>query len=148
VNYPDVDLKFVNDTDHWLLLRTYVGSYSLDVELYGAPLNRRVVSETRPLVETGAAPLQRLPDSTMFVGSTVVEESGEPSRSTSVRRRVYAANGKLLYDNTWYSTYRGEPRVVHVGTKPRPKPKPPPPHKKGPSGPSGPTGATGVTPQQ
>jgi vancomycin resistance protein YoaR len=150
VNYPDVDLKFVNDTDHWLLLRTYVGSYSLDVELYGAPLNRRVVSETKPLVETGAAPLQRLPDPTMFAGSTVVEESGEPSRSTSVRRRVYTANGKLLYDNTWYSSYRGEPRVVHVGTKPRPKPKPPPPppHKKGPSGPSGPTGAAGVTPQQ
>ena len=29
VNYPDVDLKFVNDTAHWLLLRTFVGSYSL-----------------------------------------------------------------------------------------------------------------------
>jgi vancomycin resistance protein YoaR len=147
VNYPDVDLKFVNDTDHWILLRTYVGSYSLDVELYGAPLHRRVVTETRPLEETGAAPLDRVADRTMFVGSTVVEESGEPSRSTSVRRRVYTANRRLLYDNTWYSSYRGEPRVVRVGTKPKPKPKPPPgpPHKKGPSGPSGPTGPTGVT---
>src|ERR687888_248047 len=52
VNYPDVDLKFVNDTSHWLLLRTFVGSYSLVVDLYGAPLHRRVVSQTRPLVET------------------------------------------------------------------------------------------------
>jgi len=146
VNYPDVDLKFVNDTKHWILLRTYVGSYSLDVELYGAPLHRRVVSETRPLEETGGAPLERVPDPTMYIGSTVVEESGEPSRSTSVRRRVYTANGRLLYDNTWYSSYRGEPRVVRVGTKHRPKPKPPPPPPhKGPSGPSGPTGPTGVT---
>jgi vancomycin resistance protein YoaR len=147
VNYPDVDLKFVNDTSHWILVRTYVGSYSLDVELYGAPLHRRVVSETRPLEETGAAPLERVPDPTMFVGSTAVEESGEPSRSTSVRRRVYTANGQVLYDNTWYSSYRGEPRVVRVGTKakPKPKPPPPPPHKRGPSGPSGPTGPTGVT---
>ncbi|HSB39625.1 MAG TPA: VanW family protein [Gaiellaceae bacterium] len=144
VNYPDVDLQFVNDTDHWLLLRTYVGSYSLDVELYGAPLHRRIVSETRPLVETGGPPLQRVPDAAMFVGQTVVEESGEPSRSTSVRRRVYTAGGALLYDNTWYSSYRGEPRVVRVGTKARPKPPP----KKGPSGPSGPTGATGVTSPQ
>src|SRR4029453_9858845 len=54
VNYPDVDLKFVNDTRHWILLRTYVGSYSLDVELYGAPLNRRVASETRPREETAS----------------------------------------------------------------------------------------------
>ena len=35
VNYPDIDLKFVNDTGHWLLLRTFVGSSSLTVDLYG-----------------------------------------------------------------------------------------------------------------
>jgi hypothetical protein len=140
-----VDLKFVNDTAHWLLLRTYVGSYSLDVELYGAPLNRRVESETRPLVDTGAAPLKRVPDPALYEGSTMVEESGEPSRATSVERKVYTGSGALLYDNTWYSSYRGEPRVVHVGTKPRPAP---PPKKKGPSGPSGPTGPTGVSSPQ
>ena len=28
VNYPDIDLKFVNDTGHWLLLRTFVGASS------------------------------------------------------------------------------------------------------------------------
>ena len=31
VNYPDIDLKFVNDTSHWLLLRTSVGASSLTV---------------------------------------------------------------------------------------------------------------------
>ena len=147
VNYPDVDLKFVNDTPHWLLLRTYVGSYSLQVELYGSPINRRVESETRPLVATGGAPVQRVPDPALFVGSTYVEETGEPSRSTSVERKVYTPSGALLYDNTWYSSYRGEPRIVHVGTKPRPVP----PVKKGPTGPtgpSGPSGPTGVTSQR
>ena len=137
VNYPDVDLQFVNDTSHWLLLRTFVGSYSLTVDLYGAPIHRRVVSETRPLVDTGPAPLKRVPDPSLFKGATVVQDSGEPSRSTSVRRLVYAPSGKLLYDNTWYSSYRGVDRVVLVGTKPKKK-------KKGPSGPSGPTGPTGV----
>ena len=120
VNYPDVDLKFVNDTPRWLLLRTYVGSYSLDVELYGAPLNRRVESVTNPLVDTGPPPIKRVPDPALFAGSTVVEESGEPSRSTSVERKVYAG-GKLLYDNTWYSSYRGEPRVVDVGHEAAPR---------------------------
>ena len=79
---------------------------------------------------------------------TSVDESGSPSSSTSVRRKVYTSSGALLYDNTWYSSYRGETRVVRVGTKPRPKP----PKKKigptGPSGPSGPTGVAGVTAQQ
>jgi vancomycin resistance protein YoaR len=144
VDYPDVDLKFVNDTPRWLLLRTFVGSYSLTVDLYGAPIHRRVVSETRPLVETGAPPTKRVPDPSLFKGVTVVQDSGDPSRSTSVRRLVYLPSGKLLYDNTWYSSYRAQDRVVLVGTKERPAHK-----KKGPSGPSGPTGATGATgPQQ
>ncbi|MDQ2911467.1 MAG: VanW family protein, partial [Actinomycetota bacterium] len=144
VNYPDVDLRFVNDTDHWLLLRTFVGSSSLVVDLYGAPLHRRVESETRPLVDTGAPPVKRIPDPTLYEGVTAVEESGEPSRATSVRRRVYTSSGAVLYDNTWYSAYRGETRVVRVGTKPKAKPK----KKIGPSGPSGPTGPTGVTAPQ
>ncbi len=140
VDYPDVDLKFVNDTPHWLLLRTFVGSYSLVVDLYGAPIHRRVVSDTRPLAETRPPPITRVPDSSLFKGETVVQDSGEPSRSTSVRRLVYLPSGKLLYDNTWYSSYRGEPRIVLAGTKERPKGK-----KKGPSGPSGPSGPTGPT---
>jgi len=144
VNYPDVDLKFVNDTPHWLLLRTYVGSSSLQVELYGSPLNRHVVSDTRPLVTTGPAPVEKVPDPALFLGQTSVEESGTAPQATSVERKVYTG-GKLLYDNTWYSSYRGEPRVVHVGTKPRPVP---PPAKKGPTGPSGASGPTGVTAPQ
>jgi vancomycin resistance protein YoaR len=142
VNYPDVDLQFVNDTGRWLLLRTFVGSSSLVVDLYGAPLHRRVESETRPLVLTGGAPVKRIPDPALYQGVTAVDESGSPSSSTSVRRRVYTSSGALLYDNTWYSSYRGETRVVRVGIKPKAKKKIGP---TGPSGPSGPTGVAGVT---
>ncbi len=130
VNYPDTDLKFVNDTDHWLWLRTFVGSSSLTVALYGAPQNRRVESEVSPLVVTGAPPVKRVPDPNLLVGETSLEESGSPSRSTSVRRLVYSPDGDLLYDHTWYSSYRSEPRVIHVGTKPVPKPEPPAKKKK------------------
>jgi vancomycin resistance protein YoaR len=120
VNYPDVDLEFVNDTGHWLLLRTWVGSSSLTVALYGTPLHRRVVSEVGPLLETAAAPVKRSLDPSLAPGSQLVEDSGEPSRTTSVRRRVYAASGKLLYDSVFYSSYRAEPEVVLVGPKPQP----------------------------
>ena len=54
----------------------------------------------------------------------------QPSRSTSVRRRVYTSDGKLLYDHTWYSSYRSEPRIIREGTSPKPEPEPPPPPKK------------------
>jgi vancomycin resistance protein YoaR len=120
VNYPDLDLKFSNDTGHWLLLRTWVGSSSLTVAIYGTPVHRRVVSETKPLVVTGRAPMKKIPDPKLFVGEKEVEETGEPARSTSVRRKVYDADGKLLYDTVFYSSYRGEPTLLRVGTKPRP----------------------------
>jgi vancomycin resistance protein YoaR len=133
VNYPDTDLKFVNDTGHWLWLRTFVSSSSLTVALYGTPQNRRVESQVAPLVVTGDPPTKRVPDPNLTVGTTVLEESGSPSRSTSVRRRVFTSGGKLLFDHTWYSTYSAEPRVIRYGTKPKaepPPPPPPPPEKK------------------
>jgi vancomycin resistance protein YoaR len=126
VNYPDVDLKFVNDTGHWLLLRTFVGSSSLVVGLYGTPTHRRVETETAPLVSVSAPLVEHVKDPGLEVGQTAVQDSGEPARRTSVRRKVYDANGKLLSDTTWTSFYRSEPQVVLVGTKPKPEPKPEP----------------------
>jgi vancomycin resistance protein YoaR len=130
VNYPDTDLKFVNDTGHWLWLRTFVGSSSLTVALYGTPQNRKVESEVAPLEVTGPIPVKRVADPAMTVGTEAVEEAGAPPRSTHVRRRVLGANGDLMYDHTWYSTYVAEPEVIRYGTKPKPAPPPPPPPKK------------------
>jgi vancomycin resistance protein YoaR len=124
VDYPNLDLKFVNDTGKWLLLRTFVGSSSLVVNLYGTPQDRRVETEAAPLQETGAIPVKRISDPTLEKGDTVTDETGQPPRATSVHRKVYSTGGELLYDDVWYSSYRGEPTVLRVGTKPKPKPVP------------------------
>jgi vancomycin resistance protein YoaR len=120
VDYPGVDLKFVNDTNHWLLLRTWVGSSSLTVTLYGTPQHRRVESTTAPLRVVSPPPVQKTVDATLKRGEVVVDSSGTPTQATSVERKVYDASGKLLSDATWYSSYRSEPRIVRVGPK---KPK-------------------------
>jgi vancomycin resistance protein YoaR len=126
VNYPDLDLKFTNDTEQWLLLRTFVGTGSLTVNLYGTPQNRRVETATAPLRVVGAPRTKRVPDPTMLKGESEVLEYGQPARATSVTRTVYDASGKELHEDTWSSSYRSEPKVVRVGTKPKPKPKPKP----------------------
>jgi vancomycin resistance protein YoaR len=117
VDYPGIDLKFVNDTKHWLLLRTWVGSSSLTVVLYGSPQHRRVESTTAPLRVTGPPPVQKTVDATLKPGEVVVDSSGAPSQATSVERKVYDTNDKLLSDATWYSSYRSEPKIVRVGPK-------------------------------
>jgi len=123
VNYPEVDLKFVNDTGHWLLLRTWVSSSSLTVALYGTPQHRRVESEAQPLRVVSPPPVEKTDDPALLVGQTVVDDPGVPAQSTSVERKVFSPSGKLMSDQTWSSDYRAEPKLVRVGTKKPPKPK-------------------------
>jgi len=117
VNYPDTDLRFVNDTPHWLLLRTFVTSSSLAVNLYGAPQHRLVVTQTSPLRFVSPAPIRRTIDKSLRPGERVIDDYGVPAQSTWVRRKVYAPDGKLLDDATWYSNYVAEPRLVRIGPK-------------------------------
>jgi vancomycin resistance protein YoaR len=123
VDYPSTDLKFVNDTGHWLLLRTFVGSSSLIVSLYGTPQHRRVVTDTAPLRVVARQRVRRTPDRSLKPGQTVIDDPGVPAQATSVRRRVYALGGKLLYDTTWYSSYDSTPTLIRFGPK-LAKPKP------------------------
>ena len=122
VDYPSVDLQFVNDTGNWLLLRTFVSSSSLTVSLYGTPAHRRVVSTTSPLVAHGVPPLKKTIDRSLAPGEKAVDDYGVPAMTTSVTRDVYSADGTLLYRNVWYSSYRAVPKLVRIGP-PKQKPK-------------------------
>ena len=46
MSYGSYDLKFRNDTPHWILLKTVFTGWSLTVSLYSSPLRRRVVAST------------------------------------------------------------------------------------------------------
>ena len=125
VNYPDLDLKFRNDTGKWMVVLGASGSNGIAVTLAGTPTGRRVVSEPGPLVVTGKPPEKRVKDPTLTVGTEVVEELGSSPQSVTVKRIVYNKDGSVLYDETWRTNYRGEKRVIRVGTKKKDEPKPP-----------------------
>ncbi|HXR12107.1 MAG TPA: VanW family protein, partial [Gaiellaceae bacterium] len=121
VDYPDVDLRFVNDTGHWLLLRTFVGPSALTVSLYGTPTGRKVVSTTTPLVVHGKTPIKKTVDPTLKRGEQIIDDPGEPAMTTSVTRDVYSSDGKLLHHDVWYSSYRASPELLRVGPKKKKK---------------------------
>jgi vancomycin resistance protein YoaR len=143
VDYPDIDLKFVNDTGHWLLLRTWVSSSSLTVALYGTPQHRRVESVTQPLKVVAPPAVVKTGDPSLPVGQTIVTDPGVPAQTTSVERKVYSQSGQLLSDQTWNSYYRAVPKQVTVGTK---KPKPKPKQAKQPAAPVTPAGTAPTAP--
>ena len=124
VNYPDLDLKFLNDTPKWILVAGASGGAGITVSIYGGGPERRVESGEGTIRETGPAPIRRVNDPTLLKGETVIEEEGSPARATAVTRTVYDEEGAVLHDETWNTSYRGEYRVIRVGTKPPPKPPP------------------------
>jgi len=143
VNFPDVDLKFENDTDRWMVVRAQAGGDGITISLLGAPTGRRVESEAGELRVTGPPETETVPDPTLYAGERVVEDAGEPSRGVTVRRIVYV-NGEVLYNETWYTSYKSEPKIIREGTIPVPEAPPPPPASPT-APPSPPPAATGPT---
>ena len=138
VNYPDLDLKFVNDTPKWVFVAGASGGSGITVSIYGGGPERRIESGTGSIRETGPAPIRRVKDPTLLKGKTEIEEEGSPARAASVTRTVYDEQGKVLHDETWNTSYRGEYRIIRVGTNPPPKPKPEPKPKAKPAKPAPP----------
>ena len=151
VNYPEIDLKFVNDTKRWLVMRAVPTETGIAISLLGAPTGRRVVSVAGELQEIGPAKIKRVPDPGLFVGEKVIEEFGSPPRAVTVTRTVYVGN-RVLYGETWRTAYQSEPRVIRFGTIPVPEAEPeaPPPDETTPTEttPTTPTttAPTGTTP--
>jgi uncharacterized protein YabE (DUF348 family) len=75
---------------------------------------------------TGSAPVKRVKDPKLPKGKTVVEAEGSQPSRTSVTRTIYGEDGKLIRTETWNTSYKGETRVVRVGTKAPKQPKPTP----------------------
>jgi vancomycin resistance protein YoaR len=124
VYWPSLDLKFVNDTAHWVLVKGTPEWDGIRISIYGGE-SRRVESSPGTMEVTGPVPVERVKDPKLPKGKTVVEASGTAPSRTSVTRTVYAADGSVLREETWNTSYKGETRVVRVGTKEKAAPKKP-----------------------
>ena len=117
VYWPSLDLKFVNDTKTWVLVKGFAESDGISVAIYGGETPAR-----RELRDTARRHRARcrssaIEDPTLAKGKTVVEEEGSAPTRTRATREIYSADGELIRSETWTTSYEGETRVVRVGTK-------------------------------
>ncbi len=117
VNYPNLDLRFRNDTDGSLLLKTGYDEAGIQITILGPDTGRRVVSESGELEEIGPVKEEKTLDPDLAEGTEIVKEEGAPATRVTVIRTVYE-NDAILRAETWTTEYLSEPRVVIVGTKP------------------------------
>jgi vancomycin resistance protein YoaR len=115
---PDVDFKFRNDTDHYLLIQTYTDPVdgTLTFRFYGTPSGRLVTMEgpfEENVVPHGPPVYQE--DSTLPKGTTRQVEWAKDGVDVTVRRTVTEGD-VVIHQDTFFSRYRPWRAVYLTGT--------------------------------
>ncbi len=115
---PNVDLKFRNDTQHFLLIQTYTDpeAGTLTFRFYGTPAGRTVTVEgpfEENVVPHGPAVYQE--DSTLPKGTTKQVDWPKDGVDVTVRRTVTEGD-VVIHQDTFFSRYRPWSAVYLVGT--------------------------------
>lgn len=113
---PHPDFRFINDTNHYLLLQARVEGKEVVMELYGNK-DHRVVTIGTPTItnKIPAPPTKYTPTPTLFVGQTKCTEAPHDGVTTDVLYTVDYGNGTIKKKN-FHSVYQPWQKVCLVGT--------------------------------
>ena len=115
VAYPDLDLKFNNNSGGYLLVRTRTTNSTLTIEFYGKVKPGQVVTIGNTIDSTIPATEQRLVDETMAPGASVVKQRGQPGYVVSSVRTVKVNGAVVKTEPLSKSRYVPLPKVFSVG---------------------------------
>ncbi|HZK83955.1 MAG TPA: VanW family protein [Desulfosporosinus sp.] len=115
VAYPDLDLKFKNNTGGYLLVRTITKYNTLTIELYGKVTPGQEVVITNTIESIIPAPVQRLVDETMVHGASVSKQQGQPGYFVKSKRTVKVKGIVVSSEPLNKSHYKALPKIFTVG---------------------------------
>ena len=115
VAYPDLDLKFNNNSGGYLLVRTKTNANTLTIELYGKVKPGQEVTIANTIESIIPAPEQRLVDETKAHGASVLKQRGQPGYVVKSIRTV-KMNGVIVgTEQLRQSRYQPLPKIFMVG---------------------------------
>jgi len=113
------DLRFVNDTEHWLLLETVVDTANeiLTVNLYGTKPDRQIIQVPPIITNEIPAPTEPryIDDPKLPNGITKQTDTARGGMDVQVGR-IVKQNGKVLLQDTFFSRYQPWPDIFVRGT--------------------------------
>lgn len=105
VYVPIVDLKFTNDTDHWILMETYVGNVSLTWKFYSTSDGRTVSWQTTGPTNVVAAPEPLYRENPDLPQGTIKQvDYAADGADVSVTRTVYR-NDLVHFSDAFYTHF-------------------------------------------
>jgi len=116
VSWGGPDIRFRNDTQHWILVATAYTNSTVTVSLYGTDPGYDVSFKTGEFTDFKDYSVKEVKDPKLPAGTRVIDEKGVRGRSIIVTRTV-TKNGSVIRTDTFKSVYRASEEVVRVGTK-------------------------------
>jgi vancomycin resistance protein YoaR len=116
VSWGGPDVKFKNDTEHWVLVATAYTNSTVTISLYGTDPGYDVSYKTGEFTDFKDYPVEEIKDATLPKGTRIIDEKGVRGRSISVTR-IVTKNGAVVRTETFKSVYKASGEVVRVGTK-------------------------------
>jgi len=116
VDYGSQDLRFVNDTGKWILIKGAVGG-SVKFVIYGTSDGRKVTYTTSDWYGVTPFSTQQVINPELKPGEKKVKNPGQTGRSCTVKRTV-TRGGQTIHSDTFYSVF---PTITRVEEIPDPK---------------------------
>jgi vancomycin resistance protein YoaR len=115
---PSPDLKFINDTGHYVLIQSVLDMTNkrLTYNIYGTSDGRKVVIDNyRQWDATPAPPDVWIDDPTLPAGKVVQDEHSIPGLKTAFDWTVTAKDGHTIYQKTFQSNFAAWAAVYRRG---------------------------------
>jgi vancomycin resistance protein YoaR len=119
LTYPDLDVRFTNDTDGYLVVRASTTPESITVAIYGVPHWQEVRADHGDRTAPTDFGLEERLTPALPPGARRVLQSGGPGFTISVTRtRIPSDATAEVSRERWTTVYRPQQRIVEVGATP------------------------------
>jgi vancomycin resistance protein YoaR len=109
------DMTFRNDTEHPIVIRGFGGSGFVTFQIWSVPTGRSVVITDAVTSNHRTATETTVVDPSMAPGSAKRVEFPHDGHDVSRTRFVYDADGNLIHQNAYFSSYRTVNGITAVG---------------------------------
>ena len=110
------NLRFRNDTKHYILVRGASDGISTTFVVYGTSEGRKVTYTTSDFYDVVARTDVAIPNPKLGPGTTLIKTGGQSGRGITVVRTVKTGSGSVIHRDTFISTWVMIPRQIEVGT--------------------------------
>ena len=115
VYVPIVDMKFTNDTDHWLLMETYMGNYSLTWKFYSTSDGRTVEWHSTGVQNIVKAPKDLYRENPDLSKGTIKQvDYSADGADVTVSRTVYI-NDQVHFSDSFFTRFQPWQAIFEYG---------------------------------